>query len=516
MAEVSTMLPVKKTRRGRISVVVRKRPQDGEGEDCVEVRSPTVHVGATKLRVDLTEYVESHAFEFDHAFDATANNAEVYKTCVLPLLDVVYKGASSSVFAFGQTGSGKTHTMIGTPTDPGIYVLASRDIFSRLTSTQRVFVSLYEIYCNSLFDLLNGRRVVIAREDGNKRVNICGLTWHEVDSVATLVAAIERGTDQRRTGSTSANEYSSRSHAIMTLTVKDDASPRFCGCLNIVDLAGSERAADTSSNDRQTRLEGAEINKSLLALKECIRGLDERKKHIPFRHSKLTEVLRESFGGSSRTVMIATISPNMLNVEHTMNTLRYAFRVKGLSVESIVPSKDRAMNNAAPPPMRMDRVVGHGRQRPSIALADLNIDDDATESPAEDDGTAAQGQAPPRHRPPHKERTRQTRNGAVNSVANSNNRAESPPLQPLNLHVAPIGHPAIALVEARINAQVRELRDEVRQMREHKSRDDQRIAELSSMNRELLQRMDELCRLAAANNHRLVNHHAGGGPPVKL
>lgn len=95
-------------------------------------------------------------------------------------------------------------------------------------------------------------------------------------------------------------------------------------------VTGSERGADTYDNNRQTRLEGAEINKSLLALKECIRALDSDARHVPFRGSKLTAVLRDSFvGDQARTVMIANISPNSASVEHTLNTLRYADRVKG-------------------------------------------------------------------------------------------------------------------------------------------------------------------------------------------
>lgn len=102
------------------------------------------------------------------------------------------------------------------------------------------------------------------------------------------------------------------------------------GKLSFIDLAGSERGADTFDNNRQTRLEGAEINKSLLALKECIRALDSEARHVPFRGSKLTAVLRDSFiGDTARTVMIANISPTATCVEHTLNTLRYADRVKG-------------------------------------------------------------------------------------------------------------------------------------------------------------------------------------------
>jgi len=127
----------------------------------------------------------------------------------------------------------------------------------------------------------------------------------------------------------------------MTMSLRVEDQPAFVGSLCVVDLAGSERAADTASHDKVARLEGAEINKSLLALKECIRGLGEGKRHIPFRGSKLTEVLRGSFVGNARSVMIATIGPSSSSAEHSLNTLRYAHRVKGLTVECPLPSKER-------------------------------------------------------------------------------------------------------------------------------------------------------------------------------
>ena len=103
--------------------------------------------------------------------------------------------------------------------------------------------------------------------------------------------------------------------------------------MSFIDLAGSERGADTVDNNKQTRGEGAEINKSLLALKECIRALDLDKKHTPFRGSKLTQVLKDSFTGNSKTTMIANVSPAASCCEHTLNTLRYADRVKELKKE---------------------------------------------------------------------------------------------------------------------------------------------------------------------------------------
>ena len=129
-------------------------------------------------------------------------------------------------------------------------------------------------------------------------------------------------------GATGANADSSRSHAIFQIALKSKTGGRSKtkGKFSFIDLAGSERGADRGETDHQTRMEGSEINKSLLALKECIRALDQVSKHLPFRQSKLTQVLKDSFIGNSRTCMVATISPNMSNSEHSLNTLRYADR----------------------------------------------------------------------------------------------------------------------------------------------------------------------------------------------
>lgn len=117
------------------------------------------------------------------------------------------------------------------------------------------------------------------------------------------------------------------------IVLRPPGSSRIHGKFSFIDLAGNERGADTSSANRQTRMEGAEINKSLLALKECIRALGKQSAHLPFRVSKLTQVLRDSFmGENSKTCMIAMISPGLSSCEHTLNTLRYANRVKELVV----------------------------------------------------------------------------------------------------------------------------------------------------------------------------------------
>ncbi|XP_072962075.1 kinesin-like protein KIN-13B [Typha angustifolia] len=335
----------------KIKVVVRKRPLNKKEiakkeEDIItiEPNSNSLTVHETKLKVDLTEYVEKHEFVFDAVLDEDVSNDEVYQQTVEPVVPAIFQRTKATCFAYGQTGSGKTYTMQPLP------LKASQDILRLMHHTYRnqgfqLFVSFFEIYGGKLFDLLNERRKLCMREDGKQKVCIVGLQEHKVSSVETIRELIEKGNATRSTGTTGANEESSRSHAILQLAIKrpvdgNESKPaRIVGKLSFIDLAGSERGADTTDNDKQTRIEGAEINKSLLALKECIRALDNDQVHIPFRGSKLTEVLRDSFIGDSRTVMISCISPSSGSCEHTLNTLRYADRVKSLSKGSN-PKKD--------------------------------------------------------------------------------------------------------------------------------------------------------------------------------
>ena len=129
------------------------------------------------------------------------------------------------------------------------------------------------------------------------------------------------GNQNRTTHATESNDESSRSHALCHISLR--VGNKLVGKFSLIDLAGSERGSDTQSNNRQRRMEGAEINKSLLSLKECIRALDNKEMHVPYRTSKLTLVLKDSFTRiDTRTVMIATVSPAASSADHTINTLR--------------------------------------------------------------------------------------------------------------------------------------------------------------------------------------------------
>ena len=191
-------------------------------------------------------------------------------------------------------------------------------------------VSFYEIYCDKIFDLLNNWEQCLAREDNLGKVHVQGLKELLVPNYDSILELTAQGLANRIVGKTGMNENSSRSHAILQITLRNMETRKKNGQITFIDLAGNERGSDVKQTNKQTRQDGAEINKSLLALKECIWALDSSKQHLPFRGSKLTMVLKESFIGNCQTVMIGNVSPSILSSETTLNTLRYADRVKEL------------------------------------------------------------------------------------------------------------------------------------------------------------------------------------------
>lgn len=345
----------------RICVCVRKRPLNKKELAKKEIDVITIPGNGVMLlhepkqKVDLTKYLENQTFHFDYSFDEDATNDLVYRFTAKPLVKTVFEGGMATCFAYGQTGSGKTHTMGGDfsgksqNSSKGIYALAAQDVFALLRQKRYAdmdlcpYVTFFEIYNGKVFDLLNKKAKLRVLEDDKQQVNVVGLQEVPVLSVDDVIKMIERGSACRTSGQTFANSSSSRSHAVLQVILR--RRNILHGKFSLVDLAGNERGTDVSNNDRHTIVETAEINRSLLALKECIRSLGQNSEHIPFRMSKLTQVLRDSFiGENSRTCMIAMISPGMGSCEYTLNTLRYANRVKELNGVSKVPSVGNGSN----------------------------------------------------------------------------------------------------------------------------------------------------------------------------
>ncbi|XP_040911092.1 kinesin-like protein KIF2C isoform X3 [Toxotes jaculatrix] len=338
----------------RICVCVRKRPLNKQEINKKEIDVVSVPgkgallVHEPKQKVDLTKYLDNQIFQFDYSFDETSTNDLVYKFTAKPLVQSIFEGCMATCFAYGQTGSGKTHTMGGDfagrqqNSAKGIYALAAQDVFTYLNHRRyanldlSAYVSFFEIYNGKVYDLLNKKSKLRVLEDDRQQVQVVGLEEVYVTTAEEVIKMIQMGSACRTSGQTSANANSSRSHAVLQIVLRrNDRATTLHGKFSLVDLAGNERGTDVSSNDRSTLVETAEINRSLLALKECIRSLGKNSDHIPFRMSTLTKVLRDSFiGEKSRTCMIAMVSPGMASCEYTMNTLRYADRVKELNGNS--------------------------------------------------------------------------------------------------------------------------------------------------------------------------------------
>ena len=336
--------PHSTSENSKIYVCVRKRPifekeiQNGE-IDCISAINPKICIYDCKLKIDgYTKYIDTNDFFFDNVFNENENTDLLFNCSVKPSLDILLKGGVVTCFAYGQTGSGKTYTMKGIQ-DLAIYTIFEdfNELKNHLKKNFKFFISFFEIYSGRLYDLLNNRNKVSALEDKNQKVQIYGLTEKEVYSPKDMQEIIDYANAMRTTHNTVTNETSSRSHAICNFVIKISGkkSDEEFAKLTLVDLAGSERATETQSNNKNRLAEGAEINKSLLALKECIRALDVKKtkndQHVPFRNSKLTLVLRDSFlykANLCKIIMISCVSPSNHSSNHTINTLRYADRLK--------------------------------------------------------------------------------------------------------------------------------------------------------------------------------------------
>ena len=323
----------------KIFVIVRKRPlskkEINNGEiDCISCLNPKVIVHECKIKIDgITKYLEDHEFYFDNTFNENETTEDIYGYTIEPMINLVLKKGIVTCFAYGQTGSGKSYTM------KGIQNLAIESLFQESQKIKKKFefyISFFEIYGGRLYDLLNNKNKLQVFDDSKGITQIYGLQEILAETKEDMLLIIEKANSIRTTHNTVTNETSSRSHAICNIIIKEKNSKEF-GKLSLVDLAGSERAEETQSNNRIRRAEGAEINKSLLALKECIRALQARKTsgnneiHVPFRASKLTHVLRDSFvskSDKSRIIMISCINPSYIHSNHSINTLRYSDRLK--------------------------------------------------------------------------------------------------------------------------------------------------------------------------------------------
>ncbi|KAM5185001.1 kinesin-like protein KIF27 isoform 5-T5 [Callospermophilus lateralis] len=297
-------------------------------------------------------------FTFDFVFGKNSTQDEVYNTCIKPLVLSLIEGYNATVFAYGQTGSGKTYTIGGghvasvVEGQKGIIPRAIEEIFQSISENPSINfvikVSYIEVYKEDLRDLLEletSMKDLHIREDEKGNTVIVGAKECHVESVDEVMSLLEMGNAARHTGTTQMNEHSSRSHAIFTISIcqvektmeaSEDGSwyshRHIISKFHFVDLAGSERVTKTGNTGERFK-ESIQINSGLLALGNVISALgDPRRKssHIPYRDAKITRLLKDSLGGSAKTVMITCVSPSSLDFDESLNSLKYANRARNI------------------------------------------------------------------------------------------------------------------------------------------------------------------------------------------
>nr|XP_020670535.1 kinesin-like protein KIFC2 [Pogona vitticeps] len=325
--------------KGNIRVLCRlKPPAEEEQEEREGDGGATVEADSTDDGTVTTCYKgKSRAFRLDKVFLPQATQEEVFQE-VEPLVATCLDGYNVCIFAYGQTGSGKTYTMEGVPDNPGINQRALQTLYREMEAkegswTFSVGLSMVEIYNEVIRDLLGKdsqeKLEIKLNPDGSGQLHVPGLTSVEVRSLREIQKMLSLGKRNRATHATNMNERSSRSHALLTVTITGTeraSGTKVTGKLNLVDLAGSERAWKSGAQGERLK-EAQNINKSLLALGEVIQALRAKQPHVPFRNSKLTYLLQDSLGKGSKTIMMVQISPLAKNVGESICSLKFAQRV---------------------------------------------------------------------------------------------------------------------------------------------------------------------------------------------
>ncbi|XP_057531871.1 kinesin-like protein KIN-UB [Amaranthus tricolor] len=377
---------------GRVRVAVRLRPKNAEESvadadyaDCVELQPELKRLKLRKNNWD------SDTYEFDEVLTELASQKRVYEVVAKPVVESVLAGYNGTVLAYGQTGTGKTHTLgqLGEAdaSERGIMVRSVEDILAdTCLETDSVSVSYIQLYMETIQDLLNpvNDNIPIMEDPRTGEVSLPGATVVEIRDQHTFLELLRLGEAHRFAANTKLNTESSRSHAILMVQVKrsvqggepsssedDEHSQSVKNCappilrkgkLVIVDLAGSERV-HKSGSEGHTLEEAKAINLSLTALGKCINALAENSPHVPIRDSKLTRLLRDSFGGTARTSLIVTIGPSPRHRGETTSTILFGQRA--MKVENMLKIKEEFDYKSLSKRLevQLDQLIAEGERR---------------------------------------------------------------------------------------------------------------------------------------------------------
>ncbi|KAJ8504730.1 hypothetical protein OPV22_005616 [Ensete ventricosum] len=340
---------------GRVRVAVRVRPKTTEEHDldftdCVELQ-PELR----RLKLKKNNW-SSESYKFDEVFTESASQRRVYEAVAKPVVESVLDGYNGTVMAYGQTGTGKTYTVgrLGKddPSERGIMVRALEDIFANLSPGSDIMaISYLQLYLETIQDLLVPEKtnIPVVEDPKTGEVSLPGSTIVQIKDLDQFLELLQVGESNRHAANTKLNTESSRSHAVLVVHInrslegkKENDASSLANVTNselsahhlphllkskllIVDLAGSERI-DKSGIEGHMIEETKFINLSLTSLGKCINALAENSPYIPTRESKLTRLLRDSFGGTARTSLIVTVGPSARYYSETASTIMFGQR----------------------------------------------------------------------------------------------------------------------------------------------------------------------------------------------
>lgn len=337
-----------------IKVFIRRRP-DGSPTSSNPESSRGGGSGITAIAADLRscDYVSAasrtrQSFSAHRFFPIDCCQEDVFNEAAKDVTESVLQGYAGSVLAYGPTGSGKTHTMRGDNSNKGVIPRCIQHLLECKAADVEVWASYVQIYCEAITDLLpadgnpltsTSNQLQIREKSDGSGVYLDGVSKYPISSEEEVLALLSRGDDNRATAATNANETSSRSHAVLLLSVviPDESNAGSCreGRLVLVDLAGSERSSASEGRVYMRAEEAKSINLSLSALGNVMQALAERRAHVPYRDSKLTRLLQHSLGANARTAVIVTVHNEMAQGdEHgeVLNALRFAQRAMQVQV----------------------------------------------------------------------------------------------------------------------------------------------------------------------------------------
>jgi len=341
----------------KVKVVIRTRPTAHFASKNIKIDTEAGSILITKPKSEdagpINNQLESWKFQYDKILH-NASQEDVFDNCARGVISSIVEGYNGTIMCYGQTGAGKTFTMNGSTANfkyrgivPRTLSVLFSEIDSRFDQQVTVRVSYIEIYNELMFDLLSpiptheqsGNISIV--EDATGNVKVKGLSMHVCTTEEEALNMLFEGETNRTICQHELNKNSSRSHCIFTVHVEsksrvESTEKVHVSKLHLVDLAGSERTKKTGSSGI-TLKEAAFINKSLSFLEQVVVAVcDRHRDHVPYRQSKLTNLLKDSIGGNCKTLMIANVWPEPEHLEETISTCKFATRMMRVSNEATI------------------------------------------------------------------------------------------------------------------------------------------------------------------------------------